>query len=206
MHCCIYSWQKLLFWLAFKRIESSSYNFTCLKTKIIFHRLASGSLHFKSCFSSATHVLSVLSAIEQVTIHSGLFRSVPVYSCCLGVITNRALFVSPLKSVLVGMKELNQLICDLWVLWFLGECFWKRKEVAWFYVPVNMLLGFPGGSVVKYPPATQKSWVQSLGQEDPLEKEMATYFSILAWEIPWTEEPGRLHSPWGCKRRTQFSN
>ena len=37
-------------------------------------------------------------------------------------------------------------------------------------------------------------WVQSLGQEDPLEKEMATYFSILAWEILWTEEPGGLQS------------
>ena len=38
------------------------------------------------------------------------------------------------------------------------------------------------------------SWVQSLGQEDPLEKEMATSSSILAWEIPWTEEPGRLQT------------
>ena len=37
-------------------------------------------------------------------------------------------------------------------------------------------------------------WVQSLGQEDPLEKEMATHSSILAWRIPWTEEPGRLQS------------
>ena len=37
-------------------------------------------------------------------------------------------------------------------------------------------------------------WVRSLGQEDPLEKEMATYSSILAWEVPWTEEPGRLQS------------
>ena len=38
----------------------------------------------------------------------------------------------------------------------------------------------------------QETQVQSLGREDPLEKEMATYSSILAWEIPWTEEPGRL--------------
>ena len=37
-------------------------------------------------------------------------------------------------------------------------------------------------------------WVRSLGQDDPLEKEMATYSSILAWEVPWTEEPGRLQS------------
>ena len=38
----------------------------------------------------------------------------------------------------------------------------------------------------------QEMWAQSLGQENPLEKEMAAYFSILAWKIPWTEEPGGL--------------
>ena len=38
----------------------------------------------------------------------------------------------------------------------------------------------------------QETWIQSLGGEDPLEKEMATHSSILAWEIPWTEEPGGL--------------
>ena len=47
---------------------------------------------------------------------------------------------------------------------------------------------------VKNLPAMWETWVQSLGQEDPLEKEMATYFSILAWKIPWMEEPGRLQS------------
>ena len=44
--------------------------------------------------------------------------------------------------------------------------------------------------VVKNLPAMQETGVQSLGQEDPLKKEMATHFSILAWEIQWTEEPG----------------
>ena len=48
--------------------------------------------------------------------------------------------------------------------------------------------------VVKNLPAMQKSRVRSLGQEDPLEKVMATYSSILAWKIPWTEEPGGLQS------------
>ena len=43
-------------------------------------------------------------------------------------------------------------------------------------------------------------WVRSLGQEDTLEEEMATHSSILAWEIPWTEESGRLYNPWGHKR------
>ena len=46
--------------------------------------------------------------------------------------------------------------------------------------------------MVKNLPAMQETWVQSLGLEDALEKEMATHSSILAWEIPWTEEPGGL--------------
>ena len=55
-------------------------------------------------------------------------------------------------------------------------------------------MGFPGGSVVKNLPAMQEVLVQSLGREDPLEKEMASHSSILAWEIPQIEEPGRLQS------------
>ena len=43
-------------------------------------------------------------------------------------------------------------------------------------------------------PAMQETWVRSLGREDSLEKEMVTHYSILAWRIPWTEEPGRLQS------------
>ena len=53
--------------------------------------------------------------------------------------------------------------------------------------------------MVKNPPAMWETWVQSLSWEDPLEKGTATHTSILAWRIPWTEEPGRLYSPWGCK-------
>ena len=48
--------------------------------------------------------------------------------------------------------------------------------------------------MVKNPPAKQETWVQFLGQEDPLEKEMAIHSSILAWRIPWTEEPCGLQS------------
>ena len=58
---------------------------------------------------------------------------------------------------------------------------------------------------VKNPPImqeTQEKQVQSLGQEDPLEKKMATHSSILAWEIPWTEEPGRLQSMGSQKSQT----
>ena len=54
-------------------------------------------------------------------------------------------------------------------------------------------MDFPGGSV-KSLPVIQETWVQSLGQEDLLEKGMATHSSILAWEIPWTEEPGGQQS------------
>ena len=48
--------------------------------------------------------------------------------------------------------------------------------------------------MIKSPPAMQETWVQSLGQEDPLEKGMAIHSSILVWRVPWTEEPGRLQS------------
>ena len=47
---------------------------------------------------------------------------------------------------------------------------------------------------VKHLPTTWENWVQSLGQDDPLEKGMVTHSSILAWRIPWMEEPGRLES------------
>ena len=52
---------------------------------------------------------------------------------------------------------------------------------------------------VKDPPAMRETWVQPLGWEDPLERGMATHSSVLAWRIPWTEEPGGLYSPWGLK-------
>ena len=55
-------------------------------------------------------------------------------------------------------------------------------------------MGLPGGSngEKKKKPAMQETWAQSQGQEDPLEKGMATHSSILAWRISWTEEPGGL--------------
>ena len=53
---------------------------------------------------------------------------------------------------------------------------------------------------VKNLPAMQGTWVPSLGWEDPLEKEMATHSSILAWKIPWTEEPGGLHTVHGVTK------
>ena len=71
---------------------------------------------------------------------------------------------------------------------------------AFLYGRLSLLFwGFPGGSVVKNLPANAGDRVWSLSWEDPLEKETATHSSILAWEIPRTEEPGALQSM-GCKR------
>ena len=55
-------------------------------------------------------------------------------------------------------------------------------------------MGFPSGSSIKNLSAMQETWVRSLGQEDPLEEEMATHFSVFAQKIPWTEDPGELQS------------
>ena len=59
---------------------------------------------------------------------------------------------------------------------------------------------------VKNPPAMQETKVWSLGQKDPLEKEMATHSSILAWRIPWAEEPGELQVLGVAKSWTQLSD
>ena len=92
----------------------------------------------------------------------------------------------------------------------------EKKLISRFHVPQRQFAGegsrlvrnlellmptmdFPGGSAVKHLPAMQESWVQALGQEDPLEEGMATHSSILAWRIPWTEELGRLQTM-GSKR------
>ena len=65
-------------------------------------------------------------------------------------------------------------------------------DIEWIYTPLRV--GFPGSSVVTNPSAMQETRVPSLDWKDPLEEEMATHSSVLAWRIPWTEEPGRLQS------------
>ena len=62
------------------------------------------------------------------------------------------------------------------------------------FTTLIMLWGFPGGSAVQNLPAMQETWVQSLGLEASLEEEMATRSSVLAWRIPWTEDPSGLES------------
>ena len=68
------------------------------------------------------------------------------------------------------------------------------------------LLWFLGGSVLKNLPGKQEMWIWPLSQEDLLEKEMATHFSILAWEIPWTEETGGLQSMGSQKTQTEHTH
>ena len=73
------------------------------------------------------------------------------------------------------------------------------------WLPTEYLWDSPVAQTVKNPPAMRETWVQSLGWEDPLEEGMATHSSILAWRIPWTEEPGRLQSM-GSQRVRQLSD
>ena len=75
-------------------------------------------------------------------------------------------------------------------LWF------KRYSRVSLYIVLDLKLMRASlvAQRLKRLPAMRETWVRSLGQEDPLEKEMATHSSILAWRIPWTEEPGGLQS------------
>ena len=74
--------------------------------------------------------------------------------------------------------------------WYYTQGIGSFELLVFFLCKIQPL--FPGGSAVKKRLPTQETWILSLGQEDPLEKEMANCSSILAWRIPWTEEPGRL--------------
>jgi len=77
----------------------------------------------------------------------------------------------------------------------------QELDTTWRLNHHGLNLGFSRGSAVKNPPAMQdkqERQVRSLGQEDPLEKGMATHSSILAWRIPWTEDLAG-YSPWGHK-------
>ena len=81
------------------------------------------------------------------------------------------------------------------MLWscYLLSCLPGDRKTKKILQPTAVLC-LPGGSAVKNLPAMQEMWVQSLGQEDSLEKEITTHSNILAWEIPWTEEPDGLQS------------
>ena len=77
----------------------------------------------------------------------------------------------------------------------LFPCFFFLSSSFFFFFPIGKIaLGFPGASVVKNPPAKGGDSGLISGSGKSLETEMATQSSILAWEIPWTEEPGQLQS------------
>ena len=82
-------------------------------------------------------------------------------------------------------KALIQLSADGWGCSSSLLIFWPQPSCLWVSLIAQMVTNLP---------AVQETQVQSLGQEDPLEKEMATHSSILTWKIPWTEEPGELQS------------
>ena len=70
----------------------------------------------------------------------------------------------------------------------------RKSPTQFLWEFIHRKATFPGGSVVKNPPAVHETWIRSLSQEDPLRKGMATHSNILAWRISWTEEPGGLQS------------
>ena len=80
----------------------------------------------------------------------------------------------------------------------------QRVWHDWTELNWSLEMGFPGGSVVKYPPTKQETQIWSLGWEDILEEEITGYCSILIWKIPWTEEPNGLQST-VSKSRTQLN-
>ena len=90
------------------------------------------------------------------------------------------------------MLPLN-ILSDLW-----NRCFFHPLKVLSHYSFSKYLLSSSHESLVaqmvKHLSTMQETWVRSLGQEDPVEKEMAIHSSTIAWKIPWTEEPGRLQS------------
>ena len=84
--------------------------------------------------------------------------------------------------------QAGSLTTSTWEAWVYSLS-WHIKQRS-----IGFISASPGGSVIKNLPANEGDMGLILGQEDPLEKKMSTYFIILVWRIPWTEEPGRLWS------------
>ena len=92
-------------------------------------------------------------------------------------------------------SPVRKVLHNLFVYYFLKFTLNWRITALQVYVGVCCMSGASLiAQLVNHLPAMQETWVQFLGWEDPLEKEMATQSSILAWKIPWTEEPDRLQS------------
>ena len=97
-------------------------------------------------------------------------------------------------NLIIDILDLGLPFCYIFL--FFLFCVSLSPFMSFFWIIWTILVfcleGFPDG--LKRLPPMQETRVRSLGQEDPLEKEMATHSSTLAWRIPWTEEPGRLQS------------
>ena len=104
----------------------------------------------------------------------------------------RLLQTQDLKIHLQDYSQLVKSILKIFILWSMNN----NCKINWLPLVAQM---------VKSLPAVQETRVQSLGQEDPLEKKMAAHSSIPAWRIPWTEEPGRLQLM-GSQSRTRLRN
>ena len=105
----------------------------------------------------------------------------------------------PLFLVLGSLLEhFLEFQCDFFIVFLIASCNFPSSCSRYYSIHTHLfsllVLGFPGVSVVKDSPVNAGDAVLSPG--DPLEKETATHSSILAWEIPWTEEPGD-YNPWG---------
>ena len=138
-----------------------------------------------------------------------------IFTCCYGIVDKSCcLFSDPMDCSLSGssVHGISQTRILEWIaISFSRESFWPsdRTHVCcigrWIcyhwdtretLLPHPYRFGWasPVAQMVKSSPAMQETWVWPLGQEDPLEKGTATHSSILAWRIPWTEQPGRLQS------------
>ena len=97
-----------------------------------------------------------------------------------------------------------QQISDIKDALSLNKYFLINLYIKIFGVPLRLLWASLVAQMVKDLPSMRETWVRSLGREDPLEKEMAAHSSILAWRIPWTEDPSRLQSMGSPRVRLPF--
>ena len=115
-----------------------------------------------------------------------------IFVCCVfPSVVNMEGMVNLLLKVGETVSQEQDYHTELKMNW---NMLWAFEHLLLYEPRSGNSMGFPGGSVVKNLPAMQGTQLWSLGQEDALDKGMATHSSILAWRIPGTEEPGRLQS------------
>ena len=111
--------------------------------------------------------------------------------------------ISPLWRSVQALRQFAVLIC--WSIVLVWSNSWAGSSSSSYRISFLSIseswIGFPGGSDSKESPAMQEMQVWSWGQEDPLQEEMETHYSILVWTIPWTEEPSGIQSM-GSQSRT----